>query len=334
MAGYKNFRLIIGIVTALVLTFNAVILPAAALEAGSVHETGSVEYIEDDRSALEPAESEFVGAEENTQNDSVGAEEDTQDDSVGAEEDTQGDKKENIPQEGESGQEADAPSENAGDAASTNQEEAREDIRPDPDTPVKLWGAWREAAKLPAPTGDRAEDMASAARALLGYSLRGEDSGAFCWNRLLAEFCLDYAEVSEEALPRPEEGQDWAELLESGDLFRRDEEAIAAGTLVFLALDGQDGEGRLSVGIVTEIEEGVLTVVMADENGTVVSQSVARNDASFVGYCSVSERSQMCEAAMLAVDGWAPVSSEEELRRALSSSEKTLKLYFVVVFLL
>lgn len=326
MAGYKNFRLIIGIVTALVLTFDAVILPAAALEAGSVNETGAVEYIEDDRSALEPAESEFAEKEENTQNDSVGAEEDTQDDSVGAEEDTQDDKKENIPQEGESGQETDAPSENAGDAASTNQEEAREDIRPDPDTPVKLWGDWREAAKLPAPTGDRAEDMASAARALLGYSLRGEDSGAFCWNRLLAEFCLDYAEVSEEALPRPEEGQDWAELLESADLFRRDEEAIAAGTLVFLALDGQDGEGRLSVGIVTEIEEGVLTVVMADENGMVVSQSVARNNASFVGYCSVSERSQMCEAAMLAVDGWAPVSSEEELRRALSSSEKNIKI--------
>ena len=280
MAGYKNFRLIIGIVTALVLTFNAVILPAAALEVGSVNETGSVEYIGDDRSALEPAESEFVGAEENTQNDSVGAEEDTQ-----------GDKKENIPQEGESGQETDAPSENAGDAVSTNQEEVREDIRPDPDTPVKLWEDWREAAKLPAPTGDRAEDMASAARALLGCSLRGEDSGAFCWNRLLAEFCLDYAEVSEEALPRPEEGQDWAELLESADLFRRDEEAIAAGTLVFLALDGQDGEGRLSVGIVTEIEAGVLTIVMADENGMVVSQSVARNDASFVGYCLVEENS-------------------------------------------
>ena len=307
MAGYKNFRLIIGIVTTMALTFNAVILPAAALEVGSVNETGSVEYIEDDRSALEPAESEFAEKEENTQND----------------------KKENIPQEGESGQEADAPSENAGDAASTNQEEMREDIRPDPDTRVKLWGDWREAAKLPAPTGDRAEDMASAARALLGYSLRGEDSGAFCWNRLLAEFCLDYAEVSEEALPRPEEGQDWAELLESADLFRRDEEAIVAGTLVFLALDGQDGEGRLSVGIVTEIEEGVLTVVMADENGMVVSQSVARNDASFVGYCSVSERSQMYEAAMPALemdDGWALVSSEEELRSALSSSEEPIQI--------
>lgn len=318
MAGYKKFRLIIGIVTALVLTFNAVIFPAVAMAAGSVNETGSVEYIEDDRSALEPAESEFAEKEENTQNDSVGAEEDTQDD-----------KKENIPQEGESGQEADAPSENAGDAASTNQEKVREDIRPDPDTRVKLWGDWREAAKLPAPTGDRAEDMASAARALLGYSLRGEDSGAFCWNQLLAEFCLDYAEVSEEALPRPEEGQDWAELLESADLFRRDEEAIAAGTLVFLALDGQDGEGRLSVGIVTEIEEGVLTVVMADENGTVVSQSVARNDASFVGYCSVSEQSQMYEAAMPAlemVDGWALVSSEEGLRSALSSPEKNINI--------
>ena len=318
MAGYKNFRLIIGIVTALVLTFNAVMLPAAASEAGSVNETGSVEHIEDDRSALEPAESEFAEKEENTQNDSVGAEEDTQ-----------GDKKENIPQEGESGQEAGAPSENAGDAVSTNQEEAREDIPPDPDTPVKLWGNWREAAKLPAPTGDRAEDMASAARALLGYSLRGEDSGAFCWNRLLAEFCLDYAEVSEEALPRPEEGQDWAELLERADLFRQDVEAIAAGTLVFLALDGQDGEGRLSVGIVTEIEEGVPTVVMADENGTVVGQSVARNDASFVGYCSVSERSQMCEDAMLALgmaDGWALVSNEVELRSALSSSEGNIKI--------
>lgn len=112
MAGYKKFRLIIVIVTTLALTFNAVILPAAALEAGSVNETGSVEYIEDDRSALEPAESEFAEKEENAQNDSVGAEEDTQDD-----------KKENIPQEGESGQEADAPSENAGDAVSTNQEE-------------------------------------------------------------------------------------------------------------------------------------------------------------------------------------------------------------------
>ena len=101
MAGYKNFRLIIAIVTTLALTFNAVIPPVAALEAGSVNETGSVEHIEDDRSALGPAESEFAEKEENTQND----------------------KKENIPQEGESGQEADAPSENAGDAVSTNQEE-------------------------------------------------------------------------------------------------------------------------------------------------------------------------------------------------------------------
>lgn len=316
MARYKIFRLIIGIVMALVLTFNAVVLPVAALEGGSVNETGSVEYIEGDRSALEPAESEFAEKEENTQNDSVGTEEDTQ-----------GDKKENIPQEGESGQEADAPSENAEDAVGTNQEEAQEDTLSDTDTRVKLWEDWREAAKLPAPTGDRAEDMASAARALLGYSLRGEDSGAFCWNRLLAEFCLDYAEVSEEVLPRPEEGQDWAELLKSADLFRRDEEAIAAGTLVFLALDGQNGEGRLSVGIVTEIEEGVLTVVMADENGTVVSQSVPRNDASFVGYGLVEENSE--EAAMLAsemVNGWAQVSSEEELRSALSSSEENIKI--------
>ena len=312
MAGYKNFRLIIGIVTALVLTFNAVFLPAAALEAGSVNETGSVKYIEDDRSALEPAESEFAEKEENTQNDSVGAEEDTQDD-----------KKENIPQEGESGQEADAPSENAGDAASTNQEEVREDIRPDPDTPVKLWGDWREAAKLPAPTGDRAEDMASAARALLGYSLRGEDSGAFCWNRLLAEFCLDYAEVSEEALPRPEEGQDWAELLESADLFRRDEEAIAAGTLVFLALDGQNGEGRLSVGIVTEIEEGVLTIVLADENGTVVSQSVARNDASFVGYCLVEENSGQETDAPSENAGDAASTNQEEVREDIRPDPDT-----------
>ena len=162
MAGYKNFRLIIVIVTTLALTFNAVILPAAALEVGSVNETGSVEYIEDDRSALEPAESEFAEKEENTQNDSVGAEEDTQ-----------GDKKENIPQEGESGQEADAPSENAGDAVSTNQEEV---------------------------------------------------------------------------------------------------------------------------------------------------------DASFVGYCSASERSQMCEAAMPAADGWTLVSSEEELRRALNSSEEPIQI--------
>ena len=312
MAGYKNFRLIIGIVTALVLTFNAVMLPAAALEAGSVNETGSVEYIEDDRSALEPAKSEFAEKEENTQNDSVGAEEDTQ-----------GDKKENIPQEGESGQEADAPSENAGDAVSTNQEEAREDIPPDPDTPVKLWGNWREAAKLPAPTGDRAEDMASAARALLGYSLRGEDSGAFCWNRLLAEFCLDYAEVSEEALPRPEEGQDWAELLESADLFRRDEEAIAAGTLVFLALDGQNGEGRLSVGIVTEIEEGVLTVVMAEENGMVVSQSVARNDASFVGYCLVEENSGQEADAPSENAGDAASTNQEEAREDIRPDPDT-----------
>ena len=314
MAGYKNFRLIIGIVTALVLTFNVVILPAAALEAGSVNETGSVEYIGDDRSALEPAKSEFAEKEENTQNDSVGAEEDAQDDSVGAEEDTQDDKKENIPQEGESGQEAGVPSENAGDAVGTDQEEAREDIRTDPDTRVKLWGNWREAAKLPAPTGDRAEDMASAARALLGYSLRGEDSGAFCWNRLLAEFCLDYAEVSEETMPRPEEGQDWAELLESADLFRRDEEAIAAGTLVFLALDGQDGEGRLSLGIVTEIEEGVLTIVMADENGTVVSQSVARNDASFVGYCLVEENSGQEADAPSENAGDAASTNQEEAR--------------------
>ena len=312
MAGYKNFRLIIGIVTALVLTFNAVMLPAAALEAGSVNETGSVKYIEDDRSALEPAESEFAEKEENTQNDSVGVEEDTQ-----------GDKKENIPQEGESEQEADAPSENAEDAVGTNQEEVREDIRPDPDTPVKLWGNWREAAKLPAPTGDRAEDMASAARALLGYSLRGENSGAFCWNRLLAEFCLDYAEVSKEALPRPEEGQDWAELLESADLFRRDEEAIAAGTLVFLALDGQNGEGRLSVGIVTEIEEGALTIVMADENGMVVSQSVARNDASFVGYCLVEENSGKETDAPSENAGDAAGTNQEEVREDIRPDPDT-----------
>ena len=312
MAGYKNFRLIIGIVTALVLTFNAVILPAAALEDGSVNETGSVEHIEDDRSALEPAKSEFAEKEENTQNDSVGAEEDTQ-----------GDKKENIPQEGESGQEAGAPPENAEDAVGTNQEEVREDIRPDPDTRVKLWGNWREAAKLPAPTGDRAEDVASAARALLGYSLRGEDSGAFCWNRLLAEFCLDYAEVSEKALPRPEEGQDWAELLESADLFRRDEEAIAAGTLVFLALDGQDGEGRLSVGIVTEIEEGVPTVVMADENGMVVSQSVARNDASFVGYCLVEENSGKEADAPSENAGDAASTNQEEAREDIRPDPDT-----------
>ena len=81
----------------------------------------------------------------------------------------------------------------------------------------------------------------------------------------------------------------------------------------------------LTFNIVTEIEEGVLTVVMADENGMVVSQSVPRNDASVVGYCLVEENSG--EAAMLALeDGWMLVSSEDELCSALSRSEEKIKL--------
>ena len=128
----------------------------------------------------------------------------------------------------------------------------------------------------------------------------GEDYRYADWNALFVSFCLHYANIPQEAMPRSADAAEWVRMLSGeaeGDegfaLYAPAEERTPfAGNLVFFDQDG-DGEAD-RVGIVVETaadesESTVLRTIQGDVDDAVQYVSCRADDAGILGYAVLPE---------------------------------------------
>jgi predicted outer membrane repeat protein len=177
----------------------------------------------------------------------------------------------------------------------------------DPQADVETAETWERT--LPASlSGSAADDLAAVASSQLGYTESSKNYtvaadgvstngysryGAWYgdpyadWNALFASFCLQYAGVSEETVPRGAEAGAWAQqLAQSGLLCVPQAEAPAAGSLVFFDRDADGAADH--VGIVSAAAQQqditVLTVIEGDREGAVAGFTCDAADSFLFGF--------------------------------------------------
>ncbi len=115
------------------------------------------------------------------------------------------------------------------------------------------------------------------------------------WNSLFVMFCLDYAEIPTEAMPRFMDCQEWIESLNDGYYAAVSDYEPVAGDLVFFDID-KDGQAD-RVGIVTkaskELSESDLTgieTIQGDTEDKVQSvEYIVNEDETILGYAALTE---------------------------------------------
>lgn len=175
-------------------------------------------------------------------------------------------------------------------------------------------------ATLPDPlSGEWVKDFLAVAESQLGYTESTDDyieteSGDIrgytwygdwygdpygSWNSMFVSFCLNYAGIPEDAVPREKEPQSWQKLLSSEEWELYEDAADYTpnpGDLLFLDMD-KDGKTDRT-GIVTDYTEGAgITAIEGDVKGTPAENAGADSvdymsydltDDSIVGYVLLS----------------------------------------------
>ena len=147
-------------------------------------------------------------------------------------------------------------------------------------------------------SGNWAQDLLAVAESQLGYSesevnvvLSGEKLYGYTrygdwygnpyqdWETIFIAFCLNYAGIPEEEIPRHSDTQRWMEALEEQDLLRDPEEnPPEPGCIVFWKDEG----GKISAAIVREIEKNTCTVIAGDVDGRVDIRAVKMKNITAV----------------------------------------------------
>lgn len=184
----------------------------------------------------------------------------------------------------------------------------------DPEADLETAALWEKT--LPGElSGLWSDDLAAIAQSQLGYQeskrnyiVENEEKSGYTrygawagtpyahWNELFVAFCLEYAGVPQEALPRCSGSQLWLEALAITEQLEAPGHLPVPGDLIFLNADGQDGADRM--GIVASISEdgAAIEVIEGDSDGCVRSRSYAATDAAILGYGILPDNS----AAILA----------------------------------
>ena len=185
-----------------------------------------------------------------------------------------------------------------------------------PDTTADLETAveWEASLSDVELTGDWSRDVVAIAQTQLGYE---ESNRNFIWNEngnkqgytrygawygheyshwcaIFVSFCLNYAEVPEEAIPYEASCQRWIETLTTMELYRTPVvHSPVSGDIIFFDYD-LDGTSD-HVGFVEEVlysEDGKLTQINTIEGNTgdqVQRHEYALTDSAIIGYVSLSE---------------------------------------------
>lgn len=164
------------------------------------------------------------------------------------------------------------------------------------------------ASDIPAPSGDTVSDLISVAESQIGYkesaenyivnddnSLsgytkygawygggNGSDYDYANWSASFVSFCLNKAGIPQSIFPYSADCENWVQLLaDTGRYQETSEHSPQAGDIVFLRTNGDVVD---LVGIVTRVDDSVLTVVEGDLDNAVGTNTYDVNDARIAGY--------------------------------------------------
>ena len=187
----------------------------------------------------------------------------------------------------------DEPSE---DADTTDATESEEDwARMFADT--ELTNNWADnllaVAKTQVDYGESAEDYTEEGGVRKGYTRYGAWSGAPYgdWSAAFVAFCLHYAEIPSEAMPRETDCAKWVDALKEKELYASADEEYTPvpGDLVFFR--DADDESVASVGIVyaADADADKLSVLAGDVNDRVAVTEYALSESAIAGYGKLPE---------------------------------------------
>ena len=159
-------------------------------------------------------------------------------------------------------------------------------------------------------TGIWADDLVEVAESQLGYkesknnyivdadgNLKGYTRyGAWYgntyadWSGMFVSFCMNYAEISEEEMPRESSSADWAKVLDERGLYETTDDCVPQkGDLVFFS-STEDADEPDNVGIIAEVTNDKdgnlekLQVIEGDAENEVVKTTYEANNSRIVGY--------------------------------------------------
>lgn len=157
-------------------------------------------------------------------------------------------------------------------------------------------------------TGSPADDLLAIARTQLGYTestanyivledevtIQGYNRyGVWAgdpyasWNQLFVEFCLSYANVSVDAVPRPVSGSSWRGILAASEKWKDSASVPQPGDLIFLSIAESEATEEY-VGIVSAVNsDGYITAILGDYKKEVSAETFAPGDTAILGYVSL-----------------------------------------------
>lgn len=213
-----------------------------------------------------------------------------------------------------------------------------EHCKSDPNADLETAEQWEQTMARVTLTGNWADDLTAIAKTQLGYTestrnyVSQEDGSAKgytrygawygvpygTWDAMFASFCLHYANIPAEAIPRESNTGRWFEALRGLNLIDGADAALAVGDLVF----GADANGSVSrVAIVTAVETDAdgsvrMQIIEGDLENQVVQSRVAPQQFGLLGRCSMEKARARYEAMLTGV----PL---EEAPQTLSQTAET-----------
>lgn len=153
-------------------------------------------------------------------------------------------------------------------------------------------------AKLPESTYNWATDLAAVAKSQVGYEEEADPTeeepdrtyniysayletiyddfvrSEASWDQIFVTWCLTVSDIEATEIPQPYTVEEFWEQAEYQGMLRMDEYTAGTGDIVILLKD----DGNFRSGIVDCVDEDGIHVVLGDEDGAVVEQTVTSND--------------------------------------------------------
>ncbi|WP_166079324.1 SpaA isopeptide-forming pilin-related protein [Xiamenia xianingshaonis] len=183
----------------------------------------------------------------------------------------------------------------------------------DVETPEQ-WAASTEGANL---TGDWASDLVAVAQTQIGYAESdqnfqvGEDGerhgytryGAWndnpygAWDSLFVGFCLDYANVEVNKVPRESGAYAWtAALQRAGAYTPAAGYTPEAGDIVFFDEDGNGKADHTAVVSHVNSDLAQMNIIEGDVNNAVVEEDRTIGESTVLGYCNIAGMQERAES--------------------------------------
>lgn len=131
------------------------------------------------------------------------------------------------------------------------------------------------------------------------------------WSAMFVLFCINYAEIPQQALPQSPGVDNMMHMAEEAQLVRHpDSNMEKAGNLLFADTDGNGKADRLLITV--QYSDGILTAIGGDIENSVAKITVSAKDSAILGYIDVS-------ALQTEFEG----KEQESLPDSTESAEKT-----------